>query len=193
MVPNEAAIFLPFRLFEIAFDDAGVLARDQRQRGVGAELGGVAAVVAERHEVHAAQHGADHRHADLHDVALAGLQRVERIDAGRVGPRDGDVEPCFSKKPRSSAIGRPIWSMPVTMPAFSLIGVCACAAAAQRRRRAAPTNIRLHPHSFLQWLDRSAPNRAGRRRSGPFSSRCVVRSALSWCPTCGRISGKTWT
>ena len=36
---------------------------------------------------------------------------------------------AFSKKPRSSAIGRPIWSMPVTMPALSLVIVCARAPA----------------------------------------------------------------
>src|SRR6185503_12619785 len=35
--------------------------------------------------------------------------------------------PCFSKKPRSSAIGRPTWSMPVTMPAFSFTRFCAAA------------------------------------------------------------------
>ena len=80
---------------QIALPDAGILARDQRHGGVGAELGGVAAVVAERHEVHAAQHRADHRHADLDDLALAGLERVERIDAGGVGPGDVDVEPVL--------------------------------------------------------------------------------------------------
>ena len=35
--------------------------------------------------------------------------------------------PCFSKKPRSRAIGRPTWSMPVTMPALSFTMVCAAA------------------------------------------------------------------
>src|ERR671925_184473 len=42
--------------------------------------------------------------------------------------------PHFSKKPRSSAIGRPIWSMPVTMPALSLTGVCAVAVAKESAR-----------------------------------------------------------
>ena len=56
---------------------------------------GIAAVIAERHQVHAAQHGADHGHADLHDLAFTGLKRVERIDAGGIGAGDGDVEPAL--------------------------------------------------------------------------------------------------
>jgi hypothetical protein len=77
---------------EVALLDAGILAGDQRHGRVRAELRRVAAVVAERDEVHAAQHGPDHRHADLHDLALAGLQGIERVDAGRIGSRDGDVQ-----------------------------------------------------------------------------------------------------
>ena len=92
MVPNEAAIFLPFRLFrspltmpEPSPAMSAIVASEP-------SLVALPAVVAERDQVHAAQHRADHRHADLHDVALARLQRVERIDAGRIGPRDGDIE-----------------------------------------------------------------------------------------------------
>ena len=92
MVPNEAAIFLPFKRRQVVLVDARALARDQRHGRVGAELGGAAAVVAERDQVHAAQHRADHRHAHLHDLALAGLQRIQRIDAGRIRPRHGHVE-----------------------------------------------------------------------------------------------------
>ena len=80
---------------EVALDDAGTLAGDDGHGGVGAGLGGVAAVIAERHQIHAAQHRADHGHADLHDLAFAGLQRIERIDAGGIGAGDGDVEPAL--------------------------------------------------------------------------------------------------
>ena len=83
---------LALEALEVAGGDAGVLAGDDRHGGVGAELGGVAAVVAERDQIHAAQHRADHGDADLDDIALTGLQRVERVDARRVGAGDVDVE-----------------------------------------------------------------------------------------------------
>ena len=92
MVPKEAAIFLPLRLFRSPATMPEVLAGNDGHGGVRAELGGIAAVVAERDQVHAAQHGADHGHAHLHDLALAGLERIERVDAGGVGARDRHIE-----------------------------------------------------------------------------------------------------
>ena len=95
MVPNEVAIFLPLRLLRSPLTIPESLVGDQRERGIRAELGGVAAEVAEEHQIHAAQDGADGRHAGLHHVGLARLQSIERIDAGGVGARDGHVEPVF--------------------------------------------------------------------------------------------------
>ena len=83
---------------------------NDRNGGIGAGLGGVAAVIAECYEVHSAQHGADHGYANLHDLAFTRLQGVEGVDTGGIRPRAAPVtsRPFFSKKPRSSAIGRPI-------------------------------------------------------------------------------------
>ena len=86
---------LALEALQVTLDDAGTAVGDEGERGIGSELGGVAAEVAEEHQVHAAQDGADGRHAGLHHVGLARLQRIERIDAGGVGARDGHVEPVF--------------------------------------------------------------------------------------------------
>src|SRR3989454_8143605 len=118
MVPKEAAIFLPWSVFKslvipapsramtaiVASEPSlvatmAVIARDDCHRRVGAELGRVAAVIAERDEIHAAQDCANHRHADLHQLALAGLQRIERVDAGRIRPRDAHVETPLLEEP----------------------------------------------------------------------------------------------
>ncbi len=44
---------------------------------------------------HAAQHCADHRHADLDNLSFAGLQRIEGIDTGRIGARNRRIEPLL--------------------------------------------------------------------------------------------------
>ena len=88
MVPNEAAIFLPFRLFRSPLTMPESLPAMIAMVASEPSLVALPLIIAERDEVHAAQHRADHRHADLHDLALAGLQRIQRVDAGRVGPRD---------------------------------------------------------------------------------------------------------
>ena len=92
MVPNEAAIFLPFRVFRSPFTMPEPLPAMIAIVASEPSLVALPLIVAERDEVHAAQHGADHRHADLHDFAFTRLQRVERIDAGGIGARDGDIE-----------------------------------------------------------------------------------------------------
>ena len=76
MVPKEVAIFLPLRLFRSPLTMPELLAGDQRQCGVGAELGGIAAEVAEEDQVHAAQDGTDGGHARLHHVGFTGLQAL---------------------------------------------------------------------------------------------------------------------
>src|SRR5262245_16721809 len=83
---------LALQALEIALRHPGILAGNDRHSGIGAELGGVAAVVAESHEIHASQHGTDHRYSHLHNFAFAGLERVKRVDARGVGSRDRDVE-----------------------------------------------------------------------------------------------------
>src|SRR5829696_8117496 len=72
--------------------------------------------------------------------------------------------PCFSKKPRSRAIGSPIWSMPVTMPALSLTGSCASAGAATSKP-AARRSVRLSILSS-RWQRLDAPDPIGSGQRG---------------------------
>ena len=185
MVPKEAAIFLPFRLLRSPAAMPEVLAGDDRHGGVGAELGGVAAVVAERDEVHAAQHRADHRHADLHDLALAGLQRVERVDAGGVGPRDVDVEALLLEE---AALQRDGQADLVDAGDHAGLRVSRASAPAPRPAAAAvrTTSISNTSHSpsilLVAAARHASPNRAGPAlaRSARFTPR--TSTALSCVP-----------
>ena len=78
--------------------NARTFARNNRHGRIRTKLMRVAGIIAECDEIHAAQNSANHRHADLHHFCFARLQRVERINACCIRPRDHDIEAPFFKK-----------------------------------------------------------------------------------------------
>ena len=173
-MPNEVAIFLPLRLFRSPLTMPESLAGDERERGVGAELGGVAAEVAEEHQVHAAQDGADGRHAGLHHVGLARLQRVERIDAGGVGARDRHVEPVLLEE---AALDRDRQRQHVDGGHHADLEFHGILGLRQRQRRQQQQGAEQHQQyvafvssSWWQRLDAPHPVRPGDGRRGPLVS-----------------------
>ena len=96
--PERSCDFLALEAFQVPLLDPRPFAGNDRHCRIGAGLGGAAAEIAERHDIHPAQDRADHRHTDLDDVGLSGLQRIQRIDAGRVGPRNGDIKSTLFEK-----------------------------------------------------------------------------------------------
>jgi hypothetical protein len=86
---------LALETFQVALDDPGSTVGNEGERGIGPKLCSVAAEVTEENQIHAAQNGADGRHARLHHVGFTCLQSVECIDAGGIRTCDGHIEPVF--------------------------------------------------------------------------------------------------